>query len=93
LQLNRRCEKRRNEPGVGDDRHGFEAGRSILDLSLDAVFPTLKRREAPSSSVWKRLQRLGQPQELAQAALFLASDASSLMTGSNLLADGGHNAP
>jgi NAD(P)-dependent dehydrogenase (short-subunit alcohol dehydrogenase family) len=35
------------------------------------------------------LKRLAQPQEIAQAALYLASDASSFTTGTALLVDGG----
>ena len=45
------------------------------------------------AAVWLEMtpmRRVGQPEEIASVALFLASDASSLMTGSIVLADGGY---
>jgi NAD(P)-dependent dehydrogenase (short-subunit alcohol dehydrogenase family) len=38
------------------------------------------------------LNRLGEPDEIAQAALFLAGDGASFMTGADLLVDGGYTA-
>lgn len=38
------------------------------------------------------MKRLGQPKEIAHAAVFMASDESSFMTGSSLVIDGGYTA-
>ncbi|HMK67313.1 MAG TPA: SDR family oxidoreductase [Stellaceae bacterium] len=38
------------------------------------------------------LGRVGRPEEIAEAALFLASEAASFVTGADLLADGGYTA-
>jgi NAD(P)-dependent dehydrogenase (short-subunit alcohol dehydrogenase family) len=38
------------------------------------------------------LGRLGRPDEIADAAVFLAGDTASFITGSDLLVDGGYTA-
>ncbi|MBS0374478.1 MAG: SDR family oxidoreductase [Proteobacteria bacterium] len=74
------------------------AGRGVR---VNAVAPTYIRTPInafadPASPMYQRwidstpMARLGEPEEVASVALFLASDAASLMTGSIVLADGGY---
>lgn len=70
-------------------------------VRVNAVAPTyiatpLNAFADQTSEMYRRwtdgtpMGRLGQPEEVASVVLFLASDASSLMTGSIVLADGGY---
>lgn len=64
---------------------GTETGRML------AQFGTMEKARAAHGPK-HLLGRLGTPDEIARAALFLASEASSFMTGADLLVDGGYNA-
>ena len=59
-----------------------EAKSGHPGLPMDPALLENARRRTP----WPRL---GAPQDIANAAVFLASDRATYMTGSNLVVDGG----
>lgn len=74
-----------------------------LGIRVNALFPGIietpmtKGLESTKSYVEQMvaatpLQRLGQPEDIANAAVYLASDESSFVTGAELVIDGGFSA-
>ena len=67
-------------------------------IRVNAICPGLVKTDM-AKALWERdeaaiaqhvpLHRLGEPEDIADAALFLASDASSWITGTTLVVDGG----
>lgn len=54
---------------------------------LDTVLPAEAKESIAGATA---LQRLGHPDEIAKTVLFLASDAASFITGTEIVADGGY---
>ncbi len=63
----------------------FAKGAGIPDAVADKSAAALK----PSFAKLQPIPRAGMPEDIAQAALFLASDASSFVNGHDLVVDGG----
>lgn len=67
-------------------RHGIRAN-SVCPGMIDT--PMMIEEEAAYTHKITTLERIGQPHEIANAVLFLASDQSSYATGADFLIDGG----
>lgn len=72
-------------------------GDTFVDRWLEKGYfegsdPVMIEEAMKESSAYIPMGRFGKPEEIAQAVLFLASDASSFVTGHLLLVDGGNTA-
>ncbi len=61
-------------------------------MTADAAQRGMSREEYLKGAAARPMGRVGMPDEIAKAALFLASDDASFMTGSTLVVDGGGTA-
>ena len=71
--------------------HGIRVNCVALGRTLTAINRHLLTEPGQYAEAIKRipLGRLGQPEDIARAIVFLASDASSYVTGQTLVVDGG----
>ena len=93
-----------NNAGVGgpdpSESVSYDKFKWTVDIDLNAVFygsqlgiqEFLAETDREGLKATTPMNRLGTPEEMAKAALFLASDDSSFMTGQTLVVDGGYTA-
>jgi NAD(P)-dependent dehydrogenase (short-subunit alcohol dehydrogenase family) len=101
------CQKFKNQPFYGAAKAGLIQYTKYMAVSHAAAgirFNCISPGPFPSEDVQKEktfiknlerkvpMKRIGKPIELAGACVFLASDASSYVTGQNLMVDGGWTA-
>jgi len=87
LQLGRNLASEWGEHGI---RVNTISPGYIVTAMVEALFIEYPERRTDWATQ-NMLGRLSKPQEYRGAAVFLLSDASSFMTGANLLMDGGHS--
>jgi NAD(P)-dependent dehydrogenase (short-subunit alcohol dehydrogenase family) len=76
-------------------RHGIRVNSLCPGHIVTPMVEEVFQKEPASRAIWEAenmLGRLATPEEFRGAALFALSDASSFMTGSTMLIDGGHTA-
>jgi NAD(P)-dependent dehydrogenase (short-subunit alcohol dehydrogenase family) len=69
-------------PGFIETPHGLREVRELTALGVDASEAAIKAAQG----------RFGQPEDIARAALYLASDDAEFITGTQLFVDGGFSA-
>ncbi len=72
-------------PGFVRTPHGLREVREVRELNALGV-------DASEAGIAARQGRMGEPEEVARAALFLLSDEASFVTGAQLFVDGGFTA-
>jgi len=71
-------------------RYGIRAATIAPGFAATDILSAMRPEVLDKVTAPVPLKRLGRPEEIAQAAVFFASDESSYCTGASLVVDGGH---